>query len=128
MARIIVNTLQKRNETGLMPFQTFFLTDMYKSTRHERLNLYRCAPLSGDDLLRPQAMRQLPPAKIQSQQRIPAILIYPNIIGGEPFTLQFFAIYWHKRCTWPYSSSGIKSSISIICVTFVTLKSHDIAS
>jgi len=59
MPRIIVNALQKRNETGLVPLsasgagenvtclQSLLPIDMYKSTQPERLNLYRCALTSG---------------------------------------------------------------------------------
>ena len=60
MPRIIVNTLQKRNETGLVPLpatgagetvaflQSFLPIDLYKSTRRERLNLYRCTPTPAE--------------------------------------------------------------------------------
>jgi len=56
MLRIILKTLQKRNETGLVSQSTsrakgksanvrsFLPIDLYKSTRRERLNLYRCVP------------------------------------------------------------------------------------
>lgn len=55
MPRIIVKALRKRNETGLVfqisacslgkyaRIRSFPPINLYKSTRRERLNLYRCA-------------------------------------------------------------------------------------
>jgi len=49
-------------------------------------------------------MKQLHPMKIQSQQSIPALPDYANVIRWGALTVQLFVIYWHKRCRWPYSS------------------------
>ena len=120
MPRIIVKALRKRNETGLCPNQLlesagksaglrlFLPINLYKSTRRERQNLYRCV-LAPDEWPTRAASDDAtaPTLKYCRSAASHCFQAKKTLSDERPTTCGLFAIKWHKRCTWLYSSLGV---------------------
>jgi hypothetical protein len=85
MPRIIVNTLQKRNETErMLPVSNYFSRSICTKVRNAIGEICTGAhPHQASSLLGIQMMKQPPRIKTQSQQSIPALPSYANMISWE---------------------------------------------